>query len=126
MDEDGCVMSPNYPENYGPNEKCEIALTVDTTLAGKIKVKDFSTYSCGRECGGILRMNGRQFSGVEGPNGLIPKGPLQWTSSKHVHTRNKGWKLCPARPEDFATHGETKKKDGHPVLDVAYDKLQNM
>jgi len=87
MDEQGCVMSGNYPEKYGAKEECQIA--VNPSIAVPIELKDFHTefdYD-------TLKVNGKQFSGDRGPAGVIPTATIHWgTDSRDQRT---GWKLCP-------------------------------
>ena len=39
MDTEGCLLSPNYPQNYSNNQRCTII--VNQTLAQPIRVVDW-------------------------------------------------------------------------------------
>lgn len=89
MDDESCVMSNNYPENYGTTEKCTIRVHQEVPL----RVISFSTEPRYDE----LVVNGNTYSGTEGPrDGDVPKGEMTWESDSSI-TR-KGWKICPIVP----------------------------
>merc|ERR1711904_102174 len=88
-DDESCVMSNNYPENYGTTEKCTIRAHQEVPL----RVISFSTEPRYDE----LVVNGNTYSGTEGPrDGDVPKGEMTWESDSSI-TR-KGWKICPIVP----------------------------
>jgi len=85
-DANGCVASPHYPGNYSNREACYIDVVGDVEA---IDVVDFDT-----EAGfDMLMVNGRNFSGADGPVGLKPTDQLTW--SPDADKNGRGWKLCP-------------------------------
>merc|ERR1719343_1077688 len=93
-------MSSNFPQNYGTNEQCQIAVDVDQ--AKPIHVVAFKTEARFD----VLKVNGELYSGTRAPNGIVPKSTIFWgTDPKDTQT---GWKLCP--------RGEVKAKN--PVVQV--------
>mmetsp|Transcript_135180 Transcript_135180/g.376619 ORF Transcript_135180/g.376619 Transcript_135180/m.376619 type:complete len:285 (-) Transcript_135180:114-968(-) len=90
----GCVMSPNYPGNYSDRSTCYINAVGDVA---SIHVEAFSTEAIFD----ALFVNGRNFSGTLGPEGLRPTQQLVWSSD--MDTVESGWKLCPSSsPESGA------------------------
>lgn len=81
-----CVESPNYPEPYGPNERCEFSLPPNSVVT----IVDFATeLNYDR-----LTINGRDYSG---PGHAIVGKPfvvesLSWRTDESRSER--GWKLC--------------------------------
>uniref|UniRef100_A0A7S1QPE4 Peptidase C1A papain C-terminal domain-containing protein n=1 Tax=Alexandrium catenella TaxID=2925 RepID=A0A7S1QPE4_ALECA len=81
---DGCVSSANYPQFYGKSQKCTI-----TKEFGNIQVLDFNTeheYD-------VLTVNGKDYSGSEGPHGVVPTQDITWSSDSLLNAQ--GWKICP-------------------------------
>ncbi|CAK8986615.1 Serine protease 27 (Marapsin) (Pancreasin) [Durusdinium trenchii] len=72
IDEDGCVRSPGYPDQYGGREKCRIA--VDTSAAMPITVDHFATEAPYDH----LEVNCVPYSGKKGPHGIIPNSDIFW------------------------------------------------
>merc|ERR1711957_993358 len=70
-DEDGCVSVLNH----GHNERCTFNMP-----AVPLRVDQFHT----EECCDHLRVNGVEYSGREGPEGVTPHGPLVWRSDYSV------------------------------------------
>jgi len=95
MDADGCVTSPNYPGNYGSNERCTIGPNF-----GTIRVDAFDTERNGDK----MFVNGEARSGHsgyahEGPRsmeGVNSVGYIEWFSD--VSANSKGWKICSENP----------------------------
>jgi len=96
---DGCIQSPNYPESYGDNQHCIIA--INDTVAKPISVEAFSTESWYD----YLTVNGYYYSSTDGPRGLIPSGSILWTSD--LDTSSSGWKLCPGDEASVSTQAPT-------------------
>jgi len=89
-DRDGCAMSPNYPEPYGNSQACIINVSLGTTLP--LMVRDFSTESQID----FLTVNGEAFSGIHGPDGVVPRGQIFWRSDEDMGT--VGWRICLVEP----------------------------
>jgi hypothetical protein len=98
-DDTGCVMSPNYPNPYNTSARCTIGVQPENTL--RITVNDFLTETRIDQ----LEVNGLQYSGVYGPDGVVPTAPITWTSDGSIAMA--GWKLCPTlpTPRSFARAG---------------------
>jgi len=88
MVEDGCITSPNYPREYGNNERCVIHVS-QPALGTISAVGDFSTEAYWEK----LLIDGMSFDGSTGPMHVMPHGDIVWESDGSV-TRT-GWKLCP-------------------------------
>uniref|UniRef100_A0A7S1S1Z8 CUB domain-containing protein n=1 Tax=Alexandrium catenella TaxID=2925 RepID=A0A7S1S1Z8_ALECA len=88
---DGCMLSPNYPNLYGNEEHCVFNVSDGNQLP--LSVRDFSTETQLD----ILTVNGESFSGIDGPDGVIPKGQIEWSSDASV--RSGGWKVCLTAPQ---------------------------
>jgi len=78
----GCVTSPNYPRYYDDNQACTIS------SSGSWEVVKFNT----EHRYDILTVNGVEYSGENGPSGVIPSGNIQWYSD--YSEIGVGWKLC--------------------------------
>jgi len=93
MDADGCVTSPNYPGNYGSNERCTIGPNF-----GTIRVEAFNTERSSDK----MFVNGEARSGHAGyrnegpPAGVNSVGYIEWISD--VSVSKKGWKICSENP----------------------------
>lgn len=86
IDASGCALSPNYPSFYSPRERCTIV--VEERLSGPITVNSFST----ERNYDVLVVNGIRYSGNQGPDGVVPKGLIAWSSDYSV--QRSGWKIC--------------------------------
>jgi len=86
MDDNGCAMSPNYPSLYGNDESCTIR--VDIAAIGPLNVESFQTEHHYDK----LKLNGRSYSGSQGPNNVVPSGDITWSSDYSV--KRSGWKIC--------------------------------
>jgi len=87
MDAQGCIMSGNYPSNYGQWEQCQIA--VDKNRAKPIHVQSFAT----ERTYDVIKVNGEFFSGTRSPNGIIPTSTIFWGTDSQ--DEKQGWKICP-------------------------------
>merc|ERR1711972_265473 len=68
--DDGCVTSPNHPNQYPNSRRCDISYKI-----GKLKVMAFDV-----ERGyDFLQVNGEQYGGSEGPDGVVPYTNLLWS-----------------------------------------------
>eukprot|EP00913_Durusdinium_trenchii_P009748 g9156.t1 len=90
IDEDGCVRSPGYPDQYGGREKCRIA--VDTSAAMPITVDHFATEAPYDH----LEVNCVPYSGKKGPHGIIPNSDIFWLADGSM--QDSCWRLCPEQP----------------------------
>lgn len=80
-----CVMSPNYPKNYGDSQKCDIQVVpgavVQTTSFETERGYDF------------MKIDGVPYHGSKGPDSVtIAGGKISWASDGD--TTKKGWKIC--------------------------------
>lgn len=82
-----CALSPNYPQPYGNNQACTIALVDGPGVP--IKVIGFDT----EEVYDTLTVNSVKYGGSVGPDGVVPTEDLKWRSDYSV--AGNGWKLCP-------------------------------
>merc|ERR1712159_161281 len=80
---------------YGANEDCTI--TVKESVAVPIVVESFRTENRYDK----LSVNGVEYSGSRGPDGIIPNGLITWSSDYSVQT--DGWKLCPSETTATST-----------------------
>uniref|UniRef100_A0A7S1FE65 CUB domain-containing protein n=1 Tax=Noctiluca scintillans TaxID=2966 RepID=A0A7S1FE65_NOCSC len=88
-----CVSSPNYPQNYAANDACVIGVARPTPLI----TKDFSTEAFWD----TLQVNGKSFSGTDGPENVVAEGTISWKADKQ--DQDKGWQLCADIPETVPT-----------------------
>jgi len=89
---DGCITSPNYPEAYGNSQHCDLPYSI-----GKISVEHFHV-----ERGyDYIEVNGVHFTGSHGPQGVVPKTNLVWSSDSSVSS--SGWKICPSNLDEEST-----------------------
>lgn len=86
VDHNGCATSPNYPQPYDNNSACTISVAENNTY--RIRVEDFLVES---HIDSVV-INGKNFSGIYGPEGVIPTGDIQWYADSD--TEKMGWKLC--------------------------------
>ncbi|CAJ1408214.1 unnamed protein product [Effrenium voratum] len=86
VDESGCLLSPGFPEPYGVNEECKVA--VNASAAVPIAVANFTTEPGFDQ----LYVDCRPFSGLSGPENVTPSAVF-WTSDDTVV--EAGWRLCP-------------------------------
>jgi len=82
----GCIMSPNYPQEYGDGDSCAIKVFDGNLMP--IQVQDFVTESHID----VLKVNGEAYSGTIGPSGVVPSGIIEW--SPDGSKRSAGWSLC--------------------------------
>ena len=87
VDEDDCIMSPNFPDRY---DRHGCTISVDANNSKYLNVSHFETEN-GWD---YLEINGRKYSGtytfadlLDPPQGLIKWAPDEWTSKV-------GWRLC--------------------------------
>lgn len=104
IDLEDCIMSPNFPANYGNGEACVISIAQRNAVP--IQVSSFETESRYD----FLVVNGVQYSGTAGPFGVVPNGDITWASDSTV--TKSGWKLCPTTGGTTATTTQ--------VTDVGY------
>lgn len=86
IDNAGCASSPNYPNYYQNNQACQINTGSER---GAINVISFNT----ERWFDHLNINGRDYNGYSGPQGVVAAGTITWSSDYSV-TRT-GWKICP-------------------------------
>ena len=80
----GCVQSPNYPNNYGNDEFCEI-LAPDQPF--------YSVHFATESGYDYLTVGGQAFSGTSGPpNGITTSDVIRWNSSSAGV--GSGWQIC--------------------------------
>ena len=84
--DDGCIVSTNFPNEYPNDDTCIIE--VEPGEGKSLEVLAFST-EAGRD---TVQVNGIDFSGTEGPEGLVPAGSILWRSDGLG--KGSGWKLC--------------------------------
>ena len=72
------------PDSYGNIERCTVEVMMDQTLvAVQYDVEDGYDY---------MTISGTQYTGTNGPAGVIPTTTIEWTSDHMVPAA--GWKLC--------------------------------
>jgi len=83
-----CIYSPNFPENYGSSQRCEIYVPPGVTKA--ISVAAFDTEADHD----YLWVNGIGYSGRyrDTPAGVTPSSNITWSSDSSV--AKSGWELC--------------------------------
>jgi len=86
IDAQGCLLSPNYPQQYSNNGRC----IIDVSQQHKIVSKAFNT-ELSRDW---LTINGQSYSGTDSPAGIVPSGEITWSTDGD--TTETGFKLCPA------------------------------
>ena len=70
VDSEMCAHSPNYPSNYGNSQSC--TLVVNAEHASPLNVMAFNTETDFD----FLTVNGVDYSGGFGPNGVTPSGTV--------------------------------------------------
>ena len=86
-DESGtCFQSTNYPNDYGPNQKC----SVKVLMSGDISSYHFNTEAKYD----ILTIKNKQYSGITGPSDSAVKKDdvITWSSDRGV--QRTGFKVC--------------------------------
>ena len=83
-----CFRSPNYPSNYGDNQQCTITAHEAVTLS----VTAFSTESC---CD-ALTVNGVQYCGTSGPDGVQVVADSTIAFSSDSVGNRTGFEVCGA------------------------------
>lgn len=90
FEQDGCVMTTNYPGNYGNNETCHIIvgppLTLNLTYVDFITELGYDNLTINR------KRNGPVYSGRKGPPNGDFTGEIYWSSDGTETER--GWKIC--------------------------------
>ena len=74
LEGDGCIASTSYPSNYPDDDSCTIQ--VDSGNTRPIRVDVFDTESGWDK----LVVNGVEYDGTSGPDGVVPTSNIQWTS----------------------------------------------
>jgi len=92
--DDGCIQSPNYPQNYADSSSCKIA--APSAGGPTIHVEAFNT----EQFHDALIVNFVRYSDTHGPEGVVPVGLMEWRTDKDESAR--GWRLCPV-PRPGAT-----------------------
>mmetsp|Transcript_4562 Transcript_4562/g.9086 ORF Transcript_4562/g.9086 Transcript_4562/m.9086 type:complete len:200 (+) Transcript_4562:2-601(+) len=82
-----CVLSPNYPRQYGNKQKCVIS------LKGRKKTVVFSQFDT-ETWFDTLTIDGVKFSGNKRPKPCRPKKNIVWSSDFWNLDKKKGWKMC--------------------------------
>lgn len=90
LDGDGCITSPNWPEQYANSQSCTIRPSTGSTTM--IDVVEFATESNFDK----LEVNGEIFHGAAGPHHVSPTTDIIWESDSSMEA--KGWRLCPNPP----------------------------
>ncbi|CAE7215002.1 unnamed protein product [Symbiodinium sp. CCMP2592] len=86
LEGDGCIVSTNYPSKYPNNDLCTIQ--VDSGNTRPIRVDVFDTESGWDH----LVVNGVEYDGTSGPDGVVPTSNIQWTSDRSE--TDVGWRIC--------------------------------
>eukprot|EP00929_Paragymnodinium_shiwhaense_P112790 TRINITY_DN81061_c0_g1_i1.p1 TRINITY_DN81061_c0_g1~~TRINITY_DN81061_c0_g1_i1.p1 ORF type:complete len:997 (-),score=199.83 TRINITY_DN81061_c0_g1_i1:83-3073(-) len=106
VDTDGCMLSPNFPQEYGVADKCVFSVEDD---APKMVVESFDT----EEGFDTLSVNGVEYSGNgKDLSGVEPWMPITWSSD--VSGVGKGFKICPGEAGDpgYEYHEGDGEEDG--------------
>lgn len=114
IDQAGCLLSPNFPREYSTSQKCEISVRKQNP--SPIVVETFLT----EEKYDYLTVNSKEYSGEQGPEGVVPRGPIVWTSD--YETPSKGWKLCLGGPSSnsvSASQEDHEDKEVRPEVPAA-------
>ena len=101
LDNDGCAMSPNFPEPYGSNENCSISIV----RPGYVGTTSFETEKGATECCALgtdhsmlgydnMVLDFWTYTGTRGVgDAFVPAGAhLLWTTDNTVNYG--GWRLC--------------------------------
>merc|ERR1712232_241723 len=84
-----CIRSPNFPENYGNNEACEIGVNPSRWTSSSLVANSFDTEARWD----TLTVNGQRYSGSTVTfNGVVPTRSILWTSDGSVV--RSGWSIC--------------------------------
>jgi len=86
LDGGNCVLTPNWPNNYGNSQQCKI--TVKKQGGVKLQVVDFNL----EDGYDFLKVNNKKYSGSTGPMDVVAKGTMEWDSDDSV--TQTGWKIC--------------------------------
>ena len=96
----GCVASPNFPNNYGNSELCEI-LAPDQSL--------YFTHFATEGDSDFLTIDGQAYSGSSSPpQGTTSSGIILWSTSADSHA--SGWQLCTANALKLGTERERSRE----------------
>lgn len=93
-----CAESPNFPDEYGLNERCTLSLPEGTSVT----VTSFST----EDFYDRLTINGEKYSGSQGLAGqsFVVTSPIKWRSDES-HT-GPGWQICAGESTSTMTSTE--------------------
>jgi hypothetical protein len=91
-----CFRSPNYPSNYNNNQQCSITVAAPVTLS----VTTFSTEG-GND---LLTVNGQEYSGTSGPDGVEVTTGTTITFTSDRSGRRAGFEICGALPSLSPRH----------------------
>ena len=84
---DGCVTSPNYPNDYAGDDKCVMKAEKDIVLT--VPEEAFLTESYFDK----MMVNDVAYEGSTGPDGVMPSsGQIVWTTDGAV--QRSGWVIC--------------------------------
>jgi len=86
-----CVLSPNYPLNYGSSQTCRVQFNSHETL----HVDDFATENNFDS----MVLDGKTYTGLSGPDQIevTPDSVMTWETD--FGTTHKGWLMCTEPPE---------------------------
>jgi len=103
-----CAQSPNFPQPYGPDERCELSLPPGS----QVVVTTFRTEANYDK----LTIGGQSYSGegreIQGQT-LTVTGPITWRSDESESAG--GWQLCLRAPRRLAEAGPSDGFEG-PVM----------
>lgn len=103
IDENCCLTSPNYPDNYGADQTCFIEVGSDP---GPIEQRRFQTEGWWDTFELKTFAGSQHFSGSTGPHDEIPYGEIRFTSDGSINKR--GFKLCLPRRGECPKNGWKK------------------
>jgi len=84
-----CIVSPRYPKLYQNMQSCKISVPPGT---GPISVMSFKT----EDYYDTLAVNGVDYSGSTGPEGVVPTTDIHWVTD--ISVRARGWEICADPP----------------------------
>ena len=92
-----CVRSPNYPHNYPDDKACTLRPMGGVALSVTAGFKTYGSWSYDEDykCNSYsdyLSIDGQQFCGSQGPDGIIPSGAdITWYTDGMGYSVNVGW-----------------------------------
>ena len=107
VDADGCIMSPNFPDDYDQHG-CTISMDVNNSKY--LSVSTFVT-----EVGyDYLEINGRVYSGTYTSADLLdpPQGLIKWAPDQNGE--KQGWRLCLTEEVGNASNQSTWQSQNFP------------